>query len=145
MRHVQLMRDVYYTSPRLDTPPVSPAGAIAELLDVRRGDRGWGTTDNPITLRGNPSQQTDLDEFFVLGDNSPISLDSRLWVEAGPTLLLWKDPKGPHSAANIQYKLGTVPRYSMIGKAMFVYWPAGYRLFGGVPIVPNVGRMRLIR
>jgi hypothetical protein len=46
---------------------------------------------------------------------------------------------------NVLYKLGTVPRYSMKGKAMFVYWPAGFRAFGGWAIIPNVGRMRLIR
>ena len=45
------------------------------------------------------------------------------------------------------YQLGTVPRYSLIGKAAFVYWPAGFRLplLGHLPILPNVGRMRLIR
>ena len=51
------------------------------------------------------------------------------------------------------YQKGTVPRYAMIGKAFFVYWPGGYRipLLEGLPIipdvgiVPNVGRMRLIR
>jgi hypothetical protein len=45
------------------------------------------------------------------------------------------------------YQLGTVPRYSMIGKAFFVYWPAGHHVpeSGGVPAIPNVGQMRFIR
>jgi hypothetical protein len=35
----------------------------------------------------------------------------------------------------------------MIGKAFFVYWPGGYYVPGleRLPIIPNVGRMRLIR
>ena len=45
-----------------------------------------------------------------------------------------------------QYQLGTVPRYNIVGKAVLVYWPAGFRLpILNWPIVPNVGRMRLIR
>ena len=45
------------------------------------------------------------------------------------------------------YRNGTVLRYGMIGKAFFVYWPGGFRppVPKFLPIVPNVGRMRLIR
>jgi signal peptidase I len=42
------------------------------------------------------------DEFFVLGDNSPASLDSRLWEDTN-----------------------AVPRHAMLGKAFFIYWPHG--------------------
>lgn len=42
------------------------------------------------------------DEFFVLGDNSPASLDSRLWESTN-----------------------AVPRHAMLGKAFFIYWPHG--------------------
>ena len=40
-----------------------------------------------------------------------------------------------------------MPRYCLLGRAMFVYWPAGFAPPGlpGLPIIPNVGRMRLIR
>jgi signal peptidase I len=77
----------------------------------------------------------DLDQFFVLGDNSPQSLDSRCWTKAAPSLRL------------DSYQLGTVPRYDMLGRAWFVYWPSGFRLprVNSLPIVPNVGKMRLIR
>ena len=128
--HVKLMRDVFYTSAKIPT---------AEGVDS--GQKGHGTTGNPIVLRrffGNP----DMDEFFVLGDNSPQSQDGRMWTTGAPTL---RDRKN--------YRQGTVPRYVIIGKAFFVYWPGGYRipLLEGLPsitdvgIVPNVGRMRLIR
>ena len=58
--------------------------------------------------------------------------------------------------------MGTVPRDQLIGKAFYVYWPAGYRLpesvrrwLRWVPgigaiiqdtgVIPNVGRLRWIR
>jgi signal peptidase I len=149
LRHVQLMRDVFYTPMNVCSPQPQAGvyGKIAYDLGVV-GKPGWGTMDNPIVLsRGGPDPRhpdRDLDEFFVLGDNSPNSKDSRAWSEAAPTLRLWKNPNGGENAENLLYHLGTVPRYSMKGKAMFVYWPAGFRA-GGWPIIPNVGRMRLIR
>ena len=48
------------------------------------------------------------DEFFVLGDNSPASLDSRLWDDT-------------HA----------VPRHAMLGKAFFIYWPHGVPFMNG--------------
>ena len=119
LRHVNLMRDVYYTSQS------RVAGA---------GHATWG---NPMVLR-RFLNEPDRDEFFVLGDNSPASLDSRWWTTGAPTL-------------RPDYVLGTVPRYNMIGRAFFVYWPGGYRLplpvpgDAQLPLVPNVGRMRAIR
>jgi hypothetical protein len=46
---------------------------------------------------------------------------------------------------------GIVPRRYLLGKAFFVYWPAGFRATGSLPIlnnlplVPNTGDMRIIR
>ena len=116
--HVRLMRDVYYTCPFIGQDSNKP---------------GRATTGNPFVLR-KFNDKPDLDEFFVLGDNSPASLDSRLWDHHAPTL-------------RPGYNDGTVPRYNMIGRAFFVYWPGGFRLpmLKLLPIVPNVGRMRLIR
>jgi len=160
--HVKLMRDVYYTDQRLDSSAGSeqntgrnreddprykyvhdPKVMAFFKIDARRVEKlspSWGMTDYPITLRKN-SGEPDLDEFFVLGDNSPQSLDGRAWTAAAPSLRLW-DADG-----NPQYQLGTVPRYALLGRAMFVYWPAGYSppFLPGLPIIPNVGRMRLIR
>ena len=93
----------------------------------------WGSTGWPILLAG--------DEFFMLGDNSAASKDSRLWTEVGPHLV----ERGE------AYQLGTVPRDQLIGKAFFVYWPSGHRLswlpgrLGNIGFIPNVGRMRWIR
>jgi len=139
--HVRIMRDVYYTAPKLPHDPASgPDGDFARSLGVQQGQPGWGVEGHPITL-ARYDDRPDLDEFFVLGDNSPSSLDGRLWTSAAVTLRLY-DEDGERV-----YKLGTVPRYSLIGKAIFVYWPAGFCLPGlpRLPILPNVGRMRLIR
>ncbi|MCY2925419.1 MAG: S26 family signal peptidase, partial [Planctomycetota bacterium] len=122
---------------------------------VSPGNLGWAGMGHPIALQkdrkpypGAAAGDPDLDSFFMLGDNSPSSLDSRAWVEASPTLRLFAPgTRDENDPANQLYQLGTVPRYNMIGKALFVYWPSGHRLPGlpGLPIVPNVGRMRFVR
>ena len=294
LRHVRLLRDVHYTSPPLrDDPPEGPLGDFARGLGVWKEDHGWGVMGHPIVLRKYPNNP-DLDQYFVLGDNSPSSLDGRAWVSAAPTLRLYDeagdlgeptlgvaDIRWPEFLATVKghadaeepwpgkqlwslwdaelrrkvsegledkliderlkrltvgelnrvlaepglyskavwgkaalpeqapgpaakresgqaltsaewrqlktaelarrsargekltpsewrelnraaldaafpglvlrrrriYQLGTVPRYSLIGKAFFVYWPSGFPLpgLGRLPIIPNVGRMRLIR
>ncbi|MDP6542560.1 MAG: signal peptidase I [Phycisphaerae bacterium] len=145
LTHLKLMRDVYYMKYLLGRPSSSNQDFFMDYahdhgMNVGHDNLGWGVEDNPIILRKR-DEDPDLDEFFVLGDNSPQSLDSRGWVEAAPSLRLLDSDGKP------QYKLGTVPRYNMIGKAMLVYWPSGFRLplLPGLPIVPDVGRMRLIR
>jgi hypothetical protein len=74
------------------------------------------------------------DQFFVLGDNSAVSLDARFWCD--PIELEHED---------LHVKAGVVPRRFMLGKAFFVYWPAGFAPFGFRPsLVPNFGDMRFI-
>jgi len=75
------------------------------------------------------------DQFFVLGDNSPNSEDGRLW-----------NRRGVANKGLSNYRTGTVPRDYLVGKALFVYWPSGFKPFAEFPfgIVPNVGRMRFI-
>jgi signal peptidase I len=142
LRHLRLMRDVYYTGLTPARPPSGPLGDYARQLGLRPADLvdGWGTTGHPITLAKH-EDNPDLDEFFVLGDNSPQSLDSRGWTWAAPTLRLYDRDGKP------LYQLGTVPRYNLIGKAFFVYWPSGFRPPGlpGLPIVPNFGKIRFVR
>lgn len=156
VNHVRLDRDVYYTSPTIsgDAEGSAPLLKYAQdVLDVSSGQPGWGTTGNPVRLRkAGEGEDPDLDEFFVLGDNSPQSHDCRQWRKASPTLRLFKTDDGQFVRTDSgkpvpQYKLGTVPRYNMLGKAFFVYWPAGYQLpvLTNLSLVPNVGDMRLIR
>ena len=135
LTHLRLYRDVYYTNVSLDPVPRGPLGDFARKLGLERaGLPGWGITDHPITLAKFPDHP-ELDQFWVLGDNSPQSLDGRAWTSAAPSLRL------------DSYQLGTVPRYNLTGRALFVYWPAGLRPPGlpNLPLIPNVGRMRLVR
>ncbi|MEI7657496.1 MAG: signal peptidase I [Phycisphaerae bacterium] len=70
------------------------------------------------------------DEYFVCGDNSAQSLDSRLWDRPHPWI------------SAIDPAIGVVPRDLLIGKAFFVYFPAPFQA-GRIP-VPDFGRMRFI-
>mgnify|MGYP006276605521 CR=1 FL=1 len=82
------------------------------------------------------------DQFFVLGDNSAASLDSRAWQRAEldnwveRALREWSDD--PEALPPV----GVVPRKLLLGRAFFVYWPAAYRPFN--LFVPDFGRMRFI-
>lgn len=96
--------------------------------DVYYTNRGrdirWGTPENPMVLGD--------DEFFTIGDNSSNSFDARFWPK--PIQLPWEE---------LDVEAGRVPARFMLGKAFFVYWPAGLKLFGK-GVVPNVGEMRFI-
>jgi signal peptidase I len=110
LSHVAVFRDIHYTSPQ-----------------YANGPKGRRAIDKPFTLGE--------DEYFVLGDNSPNSADSRLWRREG----LANKGLSP-------YRVGIVPRDYLVGKALFVYWPSGFRPFPQFPIriIPNIGQMRFI-
>ncbi|HET6442800.1 MAG TPA: S26 family signal peptidase, partial [Phycisphaerae bacterium] len=59
--------------------------------------------------------------FFVLGDNSPKSSDSRLWNLPRPV----------------------APRRNLVGKAIFVYWPSAGRRHG-IPLAPDPTGWRFV-
>lgn len=63
--------------------------------------------DNPMVLGEK--------EYFACGDNSPYSADSRMWQKEGLA-----------NNGN-SYTAGVVPKDYLVGKAMFVHWPGGYR------------------
>ena len=110
LSRISLWRDVYYTN------------------TAARGSIQWATPSSPITL--------ERDEYFVMGDNTVISLDARYWTH--PVNLPGED---------LQAQAGVVPERFLLGKAFFVYWPAGYRPLPneqGPGAIPNFGAMRLI-
>ena len=75
-------------------------------------------------------------EYFVLGDNSAISGDARTWTQ--PVILPSEGLKFVEG--------GRVPAEFMLGKAFFVYWPAGFQPAPIIPfnVVPDFGEMRFI-
>lgn len=127
--HLKLDRDIYYTSPLAISVPRRDQiqDPIAAKLNGTPA-RGVGVEFRIPPRRGNPNPA-----YFMLGDNSSDSQDSRLW---------W----GQHPALDETYVRGTVPRSHMIGQAFFVYWPAPGPVIGRqLPLIPRVGKMRLIR
>ncbi len=91
-----------------------------------RANHSQGLEGHPIFLQE--------DQFFTLGDNSPNSADGRWWNRPGI------------GNNNKQYKQGIVPREYLVGKAVFVYWPMGLKLFKKDPIglIPNASQLRWI-
>ncbi len=82
----------------------------------------------------------EFDEFFCMGDNSPMSYDGRYWD--GDKVNAWIKLK---LLADHEQKEGVVPRKLMMGRAFFVYFPApyGWKQVGGA-VFPNFGDMRFI-
>ncbi len=81
------------------------------------------------------TQQLGDDEYFTMGDNSQLSWDARCWYD------------GVHlPAERLDVQAGRVPGRFLLGKAFYVYWPAGYKAADWLPsFVPNFQGMRLIR
>ncbi len=105
LRHVGVYRDIHYTNDRLR----------------RAGER------DPFQLN--------TDEYFVCGDNSPNSLDARLWAIEGIG-------NNGH-----RYRAGVVPKDYMMGKAFFVYWSNAFRPAvnsNWPPMIPNLSEIGFI-
>lgn len=117
-----------------------PTVAIATNSDVLISDVSiyrdihYTTNNNARTSVDNPFAPLGSDEYFVCGDNSPNSFDSRLWNTPG----IGNNGK--------TFRTGIVPREYMIGKAIFVWWPAGFLPAEKFPfaVIPNPMDMRFI-
>ncbi len=96
-----------------------------------------GMTRLQPTFGGDPGHFPTLadGQYFMCGDNSPSSHDSRLWTrhDGGPD---------PWVSDQFDDTVGIVPADLMIGRAFVVYFPSPLR-FGQIPI-PDAGRVRWI-
>jgi signal peptidase I len=107
-------RDLYYSS---SNQGVAALGGVVKTGSVKVGE--------PVVI--------EADQFYCMGDNSPLSNDSRYWDQVNDWVLerMLKDRR---------LTVGIVPRDLMIGRAFFVYWPAVHRSL----VIPNFGDMRFI-
>jgi len=123
--HLQLGRDIYYRGEFIDPRNQyykdhhSDHREYTANESVLRGlvtdPEKWGEQYGSYLLRDKEDVDENAyvfelgpDEFFMMGDNSPSSKDSRLWSNSR---------KHKHRHA--------VPRSALVGKAFFVYWPHG--------------------
>lgn len=141
----ETLLDVPY-DPDLETRRQSPGGGLLSVAIAARGgtltvrrlrlDRDVHYVNRgPRIERALPGVPFELlaGEYFVLGDNSSDSHDSREWSEAGPHL-----PP--------DYRLGTVRGDQIVGLAAFVYLPGLLPLDErGRWYVPDLGRVRFVR
>ncbi|MBN1589555.1 MAG: hypothetical protein JW888_08580 [Pirellulales bacterium] len=135
VRHLKVLRDIYYIAVRGHEPRL--------LFDYRFPYEVFGNsiTEETVGLffsspnrwprafsnESMPPVEFALgkDQFLMLGDNSPQSKDSRVWA--------------------------TVDRRLLIGKALFIYWPHSWDQvsIGGAripfPFFPNFRRMEFVR
>lgn len=109
-----LQRDIYYRAEKVP----NDAGdftmhdqELSDSLQIRESLKDPNEYGNLYSRQHREATFRELgpDEFFVMGDNSPRSQDSRLWP-------------------NVQrhaYNRHAVPRQALLGKAFFIYWPHG--------------------
>ena len=110
LAYLRLDRDVYY---------------------VNSATPGHGTEGHPFTLKA--------DEFFVLGDNSPKSYDSRAWCAASNAT-----GRPPNAGLPPFEGRPVIPRRNLVGKAFFVYWPAAGTRWHVPKVVPDPTGWRLV-
>lgn len=111
MHRVTLQRDLFYQ-------PVNP-NPTSSIIAPR--------ATHPLTTMTLKSTQ-----YFACGDNSPSSLDARLWPGPDP----W--------AAVFDPDEGVIDRELMIGRAFYVYFPSLVKGEKSPMSVPDFGRLRWI-
>ncbi len=139
-------------------PGVNSPGVFAHPNRYRKPGVRWDFAGGPLTVHrakvdrdihyqavpvvhGSPTRSAHYnnfptladDQFFMFGDNSPNSEDSRLWRA---------DRIDPWVRARVDATAGVVNRDLIVGKAFIVYFPAP--LDGGPLLAPDFGRVRWV-
>lgn len=130
---LKVVRDIYYTSAKgrgRDTMNETRF-SYNQIKMIQQNPEFWKTEDalayfnekkggtKPMFVLED-SENGDRDQFLPIGDNSPLSLDGRVW-------------DGPNY----------VERDMLIGRAMLIYWPHAKNK--PLPVWPNFERMGFIR
>jgi len=130
--HLKVFRDVYYIAVFNQGENIRRPGPLRDFGESdsdlnppsKWKENSPDDNERAISLQADPAHP-DKDQFFVLGDNSAKSSDGRLWVGE------WY-----------------VERELLIGKALFIYWPHGWKIpYVPLPVnlVPYFQRMHLVR
>lgn len=103
--------------------------------DISYKNMPMETVRDRATRGGHPNFSAVLadDEYFMCGDNSARSEDSRLWTD---------DSIVPWVSELIDDRAGMVNEDLIVGKAFVVYWPS--MLKEGKMLAPDIGRVRWI-
>ncbi|MEM6393451.1 MAG: S26 family signal peptidase [Planctomycetota bacterium] len=133
LREIDLDRDVYYT--------------VSNEAKPARGGLRRHSSAGPTT----PPARLGPDDFYVAGDNTTRSEDSRFWRTVDRRVLdRYFTPTtttpGESHAANPDTFAGRVPRGLIGGRAFFVYYPTPFYALPQRKLpIPDFGRMRFIR
>ncbi len=137
VRHLRLWRDIYYIAARPgDLRGVFDYGGDKQIpaMSYSQLYHFWSTPGlwdpegrrSPFAERGEEDFPLAAGQYFMMGDNSPASLDARLW---------------PYQ----QF----VEEELLIGKALVIFWPHSFNRIPGTgipfPFFPNFARMGFIR
>jgi signal peptidase I len=154
-----LERDVYYRGERVSRDDDFVENPFTNEEYAGKASTLYGLLSEPAAWYDEYESQMEpvvfaplkSDEFFMMGDNSPRSKDSRLWSNMRRT-------ENRHA----------VERKALVGKAFFIYWPHGIPFLNdgrgftlsrhhvgndreddyprlSFPFYPNVSRMNRIR
>ena len=128
LQRLRVLRDIYYIAP-VSTQPLLEVNDVEAPRHLRMRSLFSPSEHRDVFSKrqGKTFDSLSDDQFFPMGDNSPMSQDARLW--AGNN---W------------------VERDMLIGKAVFIYWPHPYHIkipFTNrtFPVFPDFTRMKLIR
>ena len=131
---LKVLRDIYYTAAttrnQIAEEYVSPGSwssgdQLYQRRNLFRSPQQWSLPESKLIFNQNKGRDKPMfplgeGQYFPMGDNSPSSLDARVW-------------DGPHF----------LPEDLLIGRAMFIYWP--HSLNSPIPYFPNFGRMGFIQ
>ncbi len=152
---LQVFRDIYYISARADDPAVAPRwygpgyhtdyvrpdfpatlpdGTQLESLNSERQLFRDPSAWPRFLTRHKREFPIEEEQYFVMGDNSPESLDCRLWKRG-------TQPSSIPGGAYLDARL-------MTGEAVCVFWPHSWGSIPGLnklPGFPNFWDMRIVR